>query len=63
MRFRIRYEEGDAIEGERIAFQCRKSTVHKRPVRGTSSHRAQAGKLDNAFCVISKRFRYIPENN
>ena len=55
------YQEGDAIEGERIAFQCRKLEILKKPFPGTSAHRAQAGKLENAFCVIVKRFRHIPE--
>lgn len=61
MRRRTLHEEGDAIEGERIAFQCRKYNVYKKPVPGTSRHKAQAGKLDNAYCVIEKRFRHIPK--
>lgn len=55
------YQEGDAIHGERIAFQCRRVEVFKKPVHGTSAHKAQAGKLDNAYCVIVKRFRHLPE--
>jgi hypothetical protein len=58
---RIHRRVGDGIEGERIAFKCRKCTVHPRPVPNTSSHRSKAGKLDNALCVIDKRFRHIPE--
>jgi hypothetical protein len=57
----VYYQVGDAITGEKIAFQCRKYIVHKRPVKGTSAHRARTGTLDNAFCVINKRFRHIPE--
>jgi hypothetical protein len=62
MKDRIYYQEGDAIEGERITFEFRKFNVYKSPIHGRKSkHRAQAGKMDNAFCVISKRFRHIPE--
>jgi hypothetical protein len=57
------YRNGDAIEGEKIAFDCRKYVIHKRPIHRTSSHRAKAGTLDNAFCVINKQFRTIPERN
>lgn len=53
-------EVGDSVEGERIAFQCRKYNVAKL-VRGSSSHKAIQGKLDNAICVITKKFRHIPE--
>jgi len=57
----IYFQEGDAIQGERIAFQCRKVEVLKKPVRGTSTHKAQSGKLTNAYCVILKRFRHLLE--
>ncbi len=57
------YLKGDAIEGEKIAFSCRKCVVHKQPIHKTASHRAKAGTLDNAFCVINKQFRAIPERN
>ena len=56
------YQESDAIEGEKIAFHCRKFRRIKKPVPSTSAHRAQAGTLDLAYCVIVKRFRSIPEN-
>jgi hypothetical protein len=55
------YEEGIAIHGERIAFKCRKCNVKKAPIHGSSAHKAQTGTLDNAYCVINKRFRHIPE--
>ena len=58
---KIRYEESDAISGERIAFQCRKCNLKKKPVQGSSAHKAQRGTLDNAFCVINKKFRHIPD--
>ena len=61
MRNSVRYYEGDAIKGEKITFQCRKCNVYNRPVPSTSRHRAQGGKMDNAYCVIDKRFRHIPE--
>ena len=61
MSVRIHYQEGDAIQGERVTFQCRKCNVYNRPVPDTSRHKAQEGKMDNAFCVITKRFRHIPE--
>lgn len=57
------YKVGDAIEGERIIFNCRKINQHRRPIRGSSSHRAIAGKLDNAYCVINKKFRQIPDQS
>ena len=55
------YQQGDAIKGEKIAFQCRKLNRLAKPIHATSAHRAQAGKLINAYCVIDKRFRNIPE--
>ena len=55
------YEEGTAIHGEKIAFQCRKCNVKKNPIHGSSARKAQVGTLDNAYCVINKRFRQIPE--
>ena len=55
------YEEGIAIYGEKVAFQCRKCNVKKAPVHGSSARKAQVGTLDNAYCVINKRFRQIPE--
>jgi hypothetical protein len=53
----VYYEEGDAITGEKIAFKCRKCIVYKKPVKGTSAHRAKAGTLQYATCVVNKRFR------
>ncbi len=57
----IYFKEGDAIQGEKLVFTCRKFSISKKPVKRTSAHRAQSGKLDNAYCVINKRFRHIPE--
>lgn len=57
----ILYQLGDGIEGELIVFQCRDLKLQKRPVRATGAHRAKAGKLKNAFCVINRRFRSIPK--
>jgi len=57
----ILYQRGDGIEGELIAFRCRGLTVRKRPIPATGAHRAKAGKLTNAFCVINRRFRSIPK--
>lgn len=57
----ILYQAGDGIEGELILFKCRKLIERKRPVPDTSAHRAKAGKLQNAFCVINRTFRTIPE--
>lgn len=53
-------EVGDSVEGEKIAFQCRKYNFTKL-VHGSSSHRAIQGKLDKAICTITKKFRHIPE--
>ena len=54
-------QANDGIEGELIVFECRRCKVYKRPVPSTGAHRAQAGKLSYAKCVISRRFRRIPE--
>ena len=51
----------DGIEGEKIAFNCRKHVLHKKPIHRTSTHRAKAGTLDNAFCIIEKEFRLLPK--
>ncbi len=57
-------DEGDALYGERIAYECKK---HRGNKEGTTpkvigqSHRAQSGILDKeAFCIIEKRFRLTP---
>ena len=60
-KFKTHYDEGDAIEGERIYYQCQKIAPYKKPIRGSFSHRRNAGKMDNAYCVIVKRYRHIPE--
>jgi len=57
----ILYQPGDGIRGELILFKCRDVRVDKRPVRGTSAHRAKSGKLQTALCVIDRRFRTIPK--
>ena len=57
----IRYQEGDAIEGERIAYECRK-LVQKGLMKGSGRHNAQYGMLErNAFCVIDRKFENIPQ--
>ena len=54
--------KGDAIKGEKLAFNCRKHFLHRKPTPGTSSHRAKSGTLSvNAFCVIEKEFRLLHE--
>ena len=55
-------EVGDAIEGERIVFNCRRIGKHSKLIHNSSSHRSISGKLDNALCVINKKFRHIPES-
>lgn len=50
----IHYQNGDALEGERITCQCRKYTG-PRLIRGTQSHRSTEFILrDYAYCVIEK---------
>jgi hypothetical protein len=52
----IHRENGDAIEGERIACQFRK--INKVDlIRGTGAHRAGRASLENAYCVITKPLR------
>jgi len=55
------YKKGDAIQGEIILFDCRKFTFTKL-INRTSTHKAQAGKLENAYCVINRQFRLIPND-
>lgn len=57
----ILHQTDDGIAGEVIIFECRGFNLYKRPVPSTSAHRAQAGKLSFAKCVITRRFRWIPE--
>ena len=57
----ILYQPGDGVEGELLAFQCRKIRLSKKPVHATSAHQAIEGKLENGFCVINKKFRQIPD--
>jgi hypothetical protein len=58
----IYYRKGDGIKGEIILFDCRKFTFHKL-INRTSTHKAQAGKLENAYCVINRQFRLIPTDD
>ncbi len=51
------YNKGDAIEGERIICQFRKSG-REEIVRGTGAHRSKKLTLYNAYCVIAKPFRF-----
>jgi hypothetical protein len=57
----VYYKNGDAIKGEIILFDCRKFTF-KKLINRTSTHKAQSGKLENAYCVINRQFRLIPDN-
>ena len=57
----ILYQPGDGVEGEVLAFQCRKFRLSKKPVPSTSAHRAVAGTLENGLCVINRKFRQILE--
>lgn len=52
----IHRENGDAIEGERIACQFRKmNTVNL--LHGTGAHRARSTSLENAYCVVTRPLR------
>jgi hypothetical protein len=55
----VYYKNGDAIKGEIILFDCRKFTFSK-VINRTSTHKTQSGKLENAYCVIYRQFRLIP---
>lgn len=57
----ILHQADDGIAGELIVFECRRFKLSKRPVPSTGAHRAQTGKLNYAKCVISRRFRWVPE--
>lgn len=57
----ILHHTDDGIAGEVIIFECRGFKLYKRPVPSTGPHRAQRGKLSYAKCVITKRFRLVPE--
>jgi hypothetical protein len=54
----IHRENGDAIEGERIACQFRKINGPTL-IRGTGAHRAGRASLENAYCAITKPLRII----
>lgn len=58
-----RRQKGDSIQGEKIIFSCRKYIIKKKPVPRTSTHKAQAGTLENAFCTINKQFRLLPKTD
>ena len=52
----VHRENGDAIEGERIACQFRKMNKVNL-IRGTGAHRAGGTSLENAYCVITRPLR------
>lgn len=57
------FSKGDGIKGERITVECRKHHFGKRPISGTSRHRAQRGRLEGSvYCIIDKPVRSKKEN-
>ena len=56
----VRYEEGSAIKGEKIAYSCRK-LIEGDVSKGSGKHRAQFGKMyGSAYCIVEKKFKQIP---
>lgn len=57
----IYYQQGDAIEGQRIAAQAR-SIGRILVAHGSSSHRIQTTVLrESAYCVIEAPLRKVTE--
>ena len=55
------YEKGDAIQGDKIVGIARKINKPKVVVR-TGSHKSiQITLEENAFCVIDKKSRFLPQ--
>lgn len=58
----VRCEKGSAIRGEIIIARARKWDTPK-VVADSGEHRIQQAKLrDEAFAIIDKKFRYIPND-
>ena len=51
------YNKADAIEGERIVCQFRKSG-REEIIRGTGAHRSKKLTLYNAHCFIARPYRF-----
>ncbi|HLC92800.1 MAG TPA: hypothetical protein VJH23_03760 [archaeon] len=57
----IHYEEGDALKGDLIVAEARKTSKPKLVI-GSSRHRAQQIILEeNAFTLIRKKLRFLPK--
>jgi hypothetical protein len=53
------YNQGDALEAERIAVRARRIDIGQ-VTRGSHAHRIQTAKLrDSAYCLIEKPFRLV----
>jgi hypothetical protein len=52
------FNEGDGIKGDRVIVQCRAYNFEKHPIKGTSRHKLQRGKLEGSvYCVIAKTMK------
>ncbi len=52
------FSKDDGIKGERVIVQCRAYKFEKHPIKGTSRHKLQRGKLEGSvYCVITKKMR------
>lgn len=50
--------KGDGIKGEKVIVQCRDYKFEKHPIKGTSRHRLQRGRLEGSvYCVIVKTIK------
>jgi len=52
---------GAAIEGQAIRCEYRKAG-RERIIQKTGAHRGRSTVLDNALCVIQKRYSHDPRN-
>jgi len=54
----ILFGKGDGIKGEKVIVQCRDYKFEKHPIKGTSRHRLQRGRLERSvYCVIAKTIK------
>lgn len=58
MSIAVHQNAGDAIDGERVAVECRKFSKWRLGPR-TGTHRGNQAVLESALCVIEREYEFV----
>lgn len=56
------YDEGDSIEGKRVACECRKHSDWRVDAR-TGKHRGMKSTLYDAYCIIEQQYEWVEKTS